>query len=136
MFKGESFDLMDGILGMALSPLKQGYNDRTLYFHAMASNTENHVSTSVIRNSSIFENHAEAEPRQFKVFPNKRRSQAAAEAIDKQGIMYFASMSEINMQCWNINTDFGTRQFDIIDNNRETLQFPSGVKVKEKQHKC
>lgn len=51
-FPGESFDLMDGILGMALSPYVIG-NDRILYFHALASATENVVRTSVLRNDSF-----------------------------------------------------------------------------------
>lgn len=46
--KGDTFDLMDGILGLALSPLKQD-GDKLLYFHALASKTENYVPTSIIR---------------------------------------------------------------------------------------
>lgn len=54
MSSGESFDLMDGVLGMALSPYRSG-NDRFLYFHALASSTENVVRTSVLRNDSFME---------------------------------------------------------------------------------
>lgn len=46
--RDEHFDLMDGILGLALSPLKLG-RDRVLYFHSLASRTESWVYTSVIR---------------------------------------------------------------------------------------
>lgn len=46
---------MDGIIGMGLSPLKNQGDDRTLYFHALASLTENFVKTSVIRNASAWE---------------------------------------------------------------------------------
>lgn len=53
-FPGESFDLMDGILGMALSPHKPG-RERNLYFHALAATTENIVNTRVIRNDSYAE---------------------------------------------------------------------------------
>lgn len=45
---GESFNLMDGLLGLALSPLKSG-KDRILYFHSLASNVESSVLTSIIR---------------------------------------------------------------------------------------
>lgn len=45
---GESFDLMDGLFGLALSPLNSN-GDRTLYFHSLASVTECSVSTSIIR---------------------------------------------------------------------------------------
>ena len=44
----ETFDLMDGILGMAISPIKQD-GDRILYFHSLASVVESWVPTSVIR---------------------------------------------------------------------------------------
>lgn len=46
--KGDTFDLMDGILGLALSPIKQD-GDRILYFHSLASRVESWVPTSVIR---------------------------------------------------------------------------------------
>jgi len=46
--KGDTFDLMDGILGLALSPVKEN-GDRILYFHSLASRVEGWVSTSVIR---------------------------------------------------------------------------------------
>lgn len=52
VFQGESFDLMDGVLGMALSPYQHG-RDRFLYFHALAATTENVVRTSVLRNDSF-----------------------------------------------------------------------------------
>lgn len=45
--KGDTFDLMDGILGLALSPMENG--DRILYFHSLASRVESLVPTSIIR---------------------------------------------------------------------------------------
>lgn len=120
---------MDGILGMAISPYQPG-QDRVLYFHALASNTENYVYTSVIRNGTLFHEHSDSEPRQFNVYSRKRPSQSAAEAIDKNGVMYFGLLEQIAMACWNINTDFDRRNFDVFDTNAETLQFPSGVKVR------
>lgn len=46
--KNETFDLMDGILGLALGPLRAD-GDRTLYFHSLASRVESRVQTSIIR---------------------------------------------------------------------------------------
>lgn len=46
--KGDSFDLMDGILGMALSPVRRD-GDRILYFHSLAGVKEGWVKTSVIK---------------------------------------------------------------------------------------
>lgn len=45
---GHTFDLMDGILGLALSPPKAN-GDKILYFHSLASRVESWVPTSVIR---------------------------------------------------------------------------------------
>lgn len=45
--KGDTFDLMDGILGLALGPIQNG--DRILYFHSLASRVESWVPTSIIR---------------------------------------------------------------------------------------
>ncbi|KAL0104718.1 hypothetical protein PUN28_016387 [Cardiocondyla obscurior] len=46
--KGDEFDLMDGVIGLALSPIKQD-GDRILYFHSLASRVESWVPTSTIR---------------------------------------------------------------------------------------
>lgn len=64
-YSGESFDLMDGILGMALSPYRHG-RERYLYFHALASHTENVVRTSVIRNDSFIHD-SNADPNSINV---------------------------------------------------------------------
>lgn len=50
---GEKFDLMDGILGLALTKYIPG-RDRTLFFHSLSSVTQNRVETSILRNSSLF----------------------------------------------------------------------------------
>lgn len=56
---------MDGILGMALSPYRPG-RDRYLYFHALASVTENVVRTKVLRNESFLHD-PNAEPQSINV---------------------------------------------------------------------
>lgn len=45
---------MDGILGMDLTPYKPG-EDRTFFYHALSSGTENWAFTSDIRNQSLFQ---------------------------------------------------------------------------------
>ncbi|XP_053607197.1 protein yellow-like isoform X1 [Plodia interpunctella] len=123
---GESFDLMDGVLGMALSPHRSG--DRFLYFHALASTTENVVRASVIRNSSFIED-SNADPQSINVFPDERPVQSAAEAMDRNGIMFFGLMEPPSIWCWNSATEYTPRNFHQIALNKETLQFASGVKV-------
>lgn len=127
--KGDSFDLMDGILGLALSPIKDG--DRTLYFHSLASRVESRVSTSVIRNYSLFKNDTEAAARSFVPFPLERSSQSAAQAMDKNGVLFFGLMSDLAIGCWNSMKypEYGARSSDIVVTSPETLQFPSGMKI-------
>ncbi|KAJ8984319.1 hypothetical protein NQ317_012537, partial [Molorchus minor] len=165
--KGESFDLMDGILGMALSPHVPG-RDRKLYYHAMSSATENWVNTMDLRNKSRFENDPESSPEvfhhvwfkiqigslesdtigssemslkactSFKDLPGfgtyrgQRRTQSAAEAMDNDGIMFFGLMSDIKIACWNTRGEYADpSSTDTVAYNPLTLQFASGVKVRE-----
>lgn len=124
---GESFDLMDGILGMALSPYVIG-NDRILYFHALASATENVVRTSVLRNDSFIID-SNADPQSISVFSKERPNQSAAEAMDSNGILYFGLMEPPGIWCWNSGTEFSKHNFHQIAINKETLQFSSGMKI-------
>lgn len=90
---GESFDLMDGIMGLAVTPTTAtngnqlnsfvfpsegnspptpatSTNDRRLYFQSFASDTLNSVPLSLIDNQTIWTSNAEAEPQQFIVSNN------------------------------------------------------------------
>lgn len=84
---GESFDLMDGIMGLAVTPVSASTNQqsqivfpsygnrspltsssssgRRLYFQALASDTLNSVSLSLLDNQTIWTSNAEAEPGSF-----------------------------------------------------------------------
>lgn len=88
---GESFDLMDGIMGLAVTPLSQSTNQqsqivfpsygnrspqlsssslsqgRRLYFQALAADTLNSVPLSLLDNQTIWNSNVEAEPRSFVV---------------------------------------------------------------------
>lgn len=128
--KNETFDLMDGILGLALGPLTSD-GDRILYFHSLASRIESRVSTSVIRNFSLFHENAEAVPRAFKPFKMERSSQSAAEAMDRNGVLFYGLMSDLAIGCWNSRDypEFGGLNMETVAVDDDTLQFPSGVKV-------
>lgn len=126
--EGDQFDLLDGILGMDLSPYIPG-RDRKLYYHALSSNTENWVYTAVLRNESLFESDPQSSPQLFHSYPETRLSQSAAMAIDKNGISYFANMNDTTIMCWNTQYHYGGEHLDIIEKNKIDLQFPSGIKV-------
>lgn len=83
---GESFQLADGIFGMALrkrsrertarySPFISTSNtnkdNRQLYFHSLASNFENSVLLSVLNQGKIFESNPNAFPQDFQAIGNR-----------------------------------------------------------------
>lgn len=130
LIKGETFDLMDGILGLALGPVSAD-GDRILYFHSLASRVESRVPTSVIRNHELFKDNPDAAARSFVPFEMKRSSQSAAQAMDRNGVLYFGLMTDLAIGCWNSvhYSEFGGPNNEIIVQNPETLQFVSGMKV-------
>ncbi|CAH1277858.1 unnamed protein product, partial [Diabrotica balteata] len=124
--QGDSFDLMDGILGMSLSPSSDG-GQRKLFYHAMSSPTENWIYTAHLRNETLSRI---PQPQLFHTFSGKRRTQAVAEAIDSNGIMYFGLVGEVKVACFNTRIgDYGGQGSGIVADNPVTLQFPTGVKV-------
>ncbi|XP_015591230.1 protein yellow isoform X2 [Cephus cinctus] len=127
--KDDSFDLMDGILGLALSPYKFN-QDRILYFHSLASRVESWVPTSVIRNYTMFYDDPDASPRSFQAFDKERSSQSAAQAMDRNGVLFFGLLSDLAIGCWNSRDySYGGDNIEKIAVNSETLQFPSGLKI-------
>ncbi|XP_017755159.1 PREDICTED: protein yellow-like [Eufriesea mexicana] len=127
--KGDTFDLMDGIIGLALGPVRNG--DRILYFHSLASRVEAWVPTSVIRNYTLFRDNPEAAARSFVPFAQERTSQSAAQAMDSNGVLFFGLMSDLAIACWNSKhfLEYGGKNNEIIAKDPETLQFPSGIKI-------
>ncbi|GJQ83890.1 putative melanin biosynthetic process [Trypoxylus dichotomus] len=125
---GDTFDLVDGILGMDIGPIISR-EQRKLFFHALSSVTENWVLTSSLRNRSLFGEYPWVHPNIFHVYNGTRRSQSAAQAIEKDGVSFFGDLTELTINCWNTATDFGPENIDVVEYNPETLQFPSGIKV-------
>ncbi|XP_070509323.1 dopaminechrome tautomerase-like isoform X2 [Chironomus tepperi] len=126
---GESFDLMDGLLAMTITkaPLRQD-TERSLLFHALASATENSVPLRIINNATIWENDANAMPDEFKVI-GTRGIQTGAQAMDKNGNLFFVLLNPLAIVCWDSSTSYKTDNIKILYRNDETLQFASGMKV-------
>ncbi|CAD7090714.1 unnamed protein product [Hermetia illucens] len=125
---GQSFDLMDGLVGLALTPQSSG-RERYLYFHAMAGEVENRVLLSLVDNRTIWIKSSNARPRNF-VTIGGRGTQSAVMAIDSRENMFFGLMQDIAVASWNINTPYKRSNFKIVAQNSETLQFISGLKIK------
>ncbi|KOC60607.1 Protein yellow [Habropoda laboriosa] len=127
--KNDTFDLMDGIVGLALGPIVNG--DRILYFHSLASIIEGYVPVSVIRDYELFTKNSESSPRSFVPFEEERNSQSVAEAMDRNGVLFFGLLSNLAIGCWNSKhyPEFGGRNLLTLVVDPETLQFPSGMKI-------
>ncbi|KAF5288324.1 hypothetical protein FQR65_LT12058 [Abscondita terminalis] len=125
---GYSFDLMDGLLGMELSPLRPN-QDRILYYHAMSSGTEQWVYTSHLRNKTMYIDNPSPAPELFNVYSGQRHTQSPAMAIDRNGIAYFGLASDLSMNCWNTATEYGRNNIGEVARDPVRLQFASGVKV-------
>lgn len=89
-----------------------------------------HSSSS--RNHSLFQEHSDAAPRSFRAFAMERSSQSAAQAMDQNGVLFFGLLSDLALGCWNSisHPEYGGTNIDVIVINPDTLQFPSGLKVR------
>lgn len=123
----ESFNLMDGMFGMSLTP--KTYNgERYLYFHALASEKESAVPLRAVNNASMWMGNPEGHPEVFKNL-GYRGVQCGAEAMDSRGNLYCCLMEPISIFAWNINTPYQKKFFKDVVTNPEKLQFASGMKV-------
>ena len=124
---GESFDLMDGIFGMAID--KSRRPDRLLYFHALASDTENAVPVSILNNRAVWENDVNANASSFRVI-GSRASQSAGEAIDRNGNLFFGLNRLNSIACWDTSKQSLTpANVKVPVQDNQLLQFASGIKV-------
>ncbi|KRT82651.1 hypothetical protein AMK59_4554 [Oryctes borbonicus] len=112
---------------MDIGPIVPG-QDQKLFFHALSSVTENWAFTRSLRNQSLFGEYPWVHPNVFNVYNGTRRSQSAAQAIDRDGISFFGDLSDLTINCWNTATNFGPENIDVVEYNPDTLQFPSGIK--------
>ncbi|KAF5287518.1 hypothetical protein FQA39_LY04146 [Lamprigera yunnana] len=124
---GSHFELMDGIQGMALSPYYGG--NRVLFYHSLASDTEQWVWTSTLRNLTAFVNTSSPDPDIFHVYCNRRRTQSSPMGIDRRGVAYFGLAADTSLNCWNTASPYGERNILQLYKNKETLQYLTGLKV-------
>lgn len=141
---------MDGPLALSISkgPLRNRDTDRSLIFHSLASGTENAVQLRVLNNSTVWENNQQALPDEFRVI-GRRGSQAggkyaccvrcfslncklgifAAQAMDKNGNLFFVMLNPLSLVCWNSQTPYNVDNIKIVYRNDAALQFASGAKI-------
>ena len=93
---GESFNLRDGVLGMALSP-KISYDEtRYLMFRPFAS--YDMVSATTWNLHESYNRH----PVEYTVVSPALPSQAVAMAFSSHGTLFFGLTAKTSLACWNI----------------------------------
>ncbi|PSN37921.1 hypothetical protein C0J52_12240 [Blattella germanica] len=126
----EHFELMDGVLSLAISPNLNSRGDKMLYFHSLASVRESWVSTSVLRNESNFKDGINRVPEMFYVSQGTRPGQAAASAMDGEGAaVFFSVLPKNSLNCWNPRLPYNDENIVEIDRDDVTFQFASGLKI-------
>ena len=124
------FDLMDGVLGLALSPPQYDKRDKTLYFHSLASVRESWVSAALLRNESNFPDFSNAVPNKFHVSQGTRAGQSAPSAMNGEGsALFFSVMTKNSLNCWNPKLPYNENNIVELDRDDVTFQFASGLKV-------
>lgn len=121
---GETFELMDGLLSLAVHP-DLNPQTRRLYFHAMASARENYVPVTILRNAS----QANIRTDEFVLSQGEKPSQAAASAFDSRGILFFGLLSKNSLACYNPNRAHIASNIVEVAQDNTALQFASGLKV-------
>lgn len=126
----EQFDLMDGVLSLALSPPLDARKDKKLYFHSLASVRESWVSASVLRNESNFKDNENIVPGEFYVSQGTRPAQAAASVMDGEGAaVFFSVLTKNSLNCWNPRLPYNENNIVELDRDDETFQFATGMKI-------
>jgi len=123
---GESFNLEDGVFGLSVSP--KNYGNRQLFFHSLASLTENRIPLSVLDNPSYWVNPA-SNANSFVQFGMRQTSQSTVEAMDINGNQYFGTLRPLGVGCWDSSTTYAKENLKVVAQDSYTMQFISGLKV-------
>ncbi|XP_054013471.1 major royal jelly protein 1-like [Hylaeus anthracinus] len=115
---GESFDLMDGPVGMALSPTGE-----TLYLSPMSSYKMVSASTDQLTRAKGVDDSVPFEVHE------KLDSQLSAKAMSRKGTLFFGITRNASIGCWNERKALTEDNMLIIAQDPEDLQFVSGAKV-------
>jgi len=121
---GEFFTLMDGVIGLALSP--PGTPDRTLYFQAFASNRIYSIPTSALKGP----NNGDDSELPVTLVGHKS-SQAAPLAVDsRDGSLVFCPVSETALAAWTP----GSADHRVLAHDPDQLQFVLDIRSAERDH--
>ncbi|KAK7866168.1 hypothetical protein R5R35_001394 [Gryllus longicercus] len=125
---GTSMNLMDGVLGLAVSPPVGAACGSHLYFHALTSFQEGRVCTAVLHNASLFADGANDADGAFS-FIGRREGQSGAQASSSSGVLFFNPVNKYSINCWNQRRKYASPNLPAVEQDREVLRFVTGLKV-------
>ncbi|KAF4525512.1 hypothetical protein B566_EDAN014898 [Ephemera danica] len=130
---GLSFRWPDGIFGLALSPPSRFTDERTLFFHPMASFREFAVSTNILRNSSAEKDEVAD---LFHAFSPRGPSNehSSASAMSASGVLFFNLVTRNAVGCWNARLPYEPEFLGIVDADDEALVFPNDMRIDKEQN--
>ncbi|KAF4520805.1 hypothetical protein B566_EDAN002383 [Ephemera danica] len=120
----ESLELMDGIVGLALSPpLTQP--QRELFYNPLSGYRQHWVRTDVLRN----ETRAMRSRQAFMSAPELRPgpSQSVGCTIDKNGVLFFGLLNSNALACWATNKPYTRNNVVTLARDDEKLQYTGTV---------
>ncbi|XP_052863642.1 L-dopachrome tautomerase yellow-f2-like [Anopheles cruzii] len=125
---GVRFRWNDGIFSLAIGPKKpESSNDRTVYFHAMASTTEYQTSSLVLQNETLAN---EGEYDHFFTLVGDRgvKSQSTIHQFDSEsGVLFYAEVNRNSIGCWNSAQRFEPDNQGIVQLNNKDFIYPSDI---------
>ncbi|XP_043250905.1 protein yellow isoform X1 [Colletes gigas] len=124
---GISFQWSDGLFGMGLAPIGDGYS--TMYFHALSSNMEFSVSTKLLRDPDSVS--APENSHGFHALGSRgRNGQSSVSFLDQNtGVLFYALTNMNAIACWKPQDMFTTQQQDLIYTDNVTMIFPNDLKI-------
>lgn len=124
---GLSFQWSDGLFGMGLAPIGDGYS--TMYFHPLSSSMEFSVSTKLLRDpkrASSSENFHE-----FHALGSRgHNGQSSVSFLDlTTGVLFYALTNLNAIACWKPQNMFTIQQQALIYTDNVTMIFPNDLKI-------
>ncbi|KAI4503252.1 hypothetical protein M0802_001474 [Mischocyttarus mexicanus] len=118
----ESMTLSDGLAGLAYAPAGPYSRYNKLYFSALTSYNLYHVSVNNLKRSN---NSEDLDIIQDKGDINYHK----LPLVIKGPYMYFSTIEDFALRKWDIRTSFTKKNAKIIKQDKELLNFVSGLKI-------
>ncbi|XP_066257866.1 dopaminechrome tautomerase-like isoform X1 [Euwallacea similis] len=129
---GSKVDIDDGLFALALNP-HPDLGHRELFYHSLANDKESRVNTGDLKNSDNFQV-PYGQSSLFYTFAKGRNQQSASETFDRNGNLYFSHLHSVQILRWDSKRLYRPDNFEVVASNKETMQFPSGLKVSPYKH--